>query len=118
MTAGNKRRNGRALPPDTTWFAAAPAWEGDSVAFVPYPLHTHRLRLTVAPAARDEAVRQLRSRLRDVALAWMSTSPGDAGALEALAVSLAMLGNPGALDTLRRARALARHRADGSRQSG
>jgi len=105
--AGNDRRRGRAVGPGTTRFAATPAWQGDTLAFVPYPIRAHTMQLTTAPAAHDEAVQRLREKLRDVAVAWVTATPQSASAMEALAFSLAMLGDPAALDTMHRARALA-----------
>jgi serine/threonine protein kinase len=106
--SGNQRRRGRALPPDTMTFDAVAEWQGDTLAFVPYARQDTRLLLTTRPGARELAVRQLRIRFHQVALTWSTTAPQSADALEALAVSLQLLGDPAALDTLRRARSLVR----------
>lgn len=104
FTRGNAWRVGKALPPDTTDFRADPSWEGDTLAFVPYPLHAlTSQQYTTSPAALDEAVRQQRIRFRRFAQIWTAAFPANAGALEALATSLAMLGDAAAIDTLRRA---------------
>jgi len=104
---GNAQRAGQALPPDTTSFRADPAWQGDSLAFVPYPrgLITSR-QYTTSTAALDEAVRYQRLRFRRVAETWVAAFPRSPGGLEALATSLAMLSDAAAIDTLRRARQL------------
>jgi tetratricopeptide (TPR) repeat protein len=104
FTRGNAWRVGKALPPDTTSFRADPSWEGDTVAFVPYPSQAlTSQQYTTSPAALDEAVRQQRIRFRRFAQIWTAAFPTNAGALEALATSLAMLGDAAAIDTLRRA---------------
>ena len=42
----------------------------------------------------------------EIATAWLAAAPQNAGALEAMAISVEMLGDPSCLDTLRRARAV------------
>jgi hypothetical protein len=54
-----------------------------------------------------EAVRHQRELFHEIATGWAAAFPHSAVALEALSVSLTMLGNPAALDTLRTARGLA-----------
>ena len=108
MTGGYARRSGHALPPDTTTFDAVAEWRGDSLALVPYPAHATTLRRITRPGAREEALRHLRIEFRNVAQTWLTASPGDADALEAVAIGLGMLGDPRALDSLHRARTLVR----------
>jgi len=106
---GNLRRPGRALPPDTARFGADPTWRGDTLAYVPVPLHrVVSAGLTARPADQNEADRHLRLMFRDVALSWVALSPQSADAMEALAIALALLGDPAALDTLRRGSTLVR----------
>lgn len=112
---GNQRRPGHATAPDTMTFAAVGEWLGDSLAFVPFPKQSTMLQMSTRPGARELAVRQLRLRFHQVALTWATAEPMSADALEALAISLQLLGDVTALDTLRRARALARSSADGQR---
>lgn len=102
VTGGNAMRFGSAAASDTTLFAAYPNWHGDSLAFVPYPVS----RVRVPPGLRL-AVQEERELFHDVATSWVTSFPNSATAQQALAVSLALLGNPAALDTLRRARGLA-----------
>jgi tetratricopeptide (TPR) repeat protein len=106
LTSGSALRSGQAVPPDTLAFAAYPSWQSDTLAFVPHPE-----RLFAGPAVVPEtmvlAVRRERELFHDMATAWVSAFPESAQAMEALALSLELLGNPAALDTLRRARALA-----------
>jgi len=102
MTSGNVLRLGYAAPPDTTLFAAYPDWRGDTLAFVPYPAANLRV-----PQGLRLAVQKERELFNDIATTWVASYPNSASALQALAVSLSLLANPAALDTLRRARSLA-----------
>src|SRR5207247_2219870 len=111
MTGGNNVRIGRAVAPDTTVFAARPIWQGDTLALLPYPRQAS-LALEVVPEAVTVAARHERELFLEVATAWVTAFPRSADALEALAIALEMLGNPAALDTLRRASALATTPAD------
>ncbi|HUF12344.1 MAG TPA: protein kinase [Longimicrobiales bacterium] len=102
FTHANIRRDGRAA--DGRGFTALPAWQGDTLALVPYPLDQD-----ASPPARawNRALLQHRHLYHEVARLWASTFPSDADALYALALSLEMLGDPAALDMVGRARALA-----------
>jgi tRNA A-37 threonylcarbamoyl transferase component Bud32/tetratricopeptide (TPR) repeat protein len=119
MTGGNDLREGVGAPPDTTTFAANPAWQGDSLAFVPYPRQRLQMYQTGANVVDMEAaVQHNRGLFREVALSWVASSPRSGDALEALALSFWLVGNPAALDTLRRARALVSDPAEGLRLAG
>jgi tetratricopeptide (TPR) repeat protein len=108
FTSGDRLRGGRGVPPDTTIFFAHPAWEGDTLVFFPFPAaEVAAGKAGTMPASRHEAVVHQRQVFRDIATAWTAAFPGSADALEALAVSLELLGDPSALETLRRARLLA-----------
>ena len=76
--------------------------DGDTLALVPYP--SNRLFI---PKTLPAAVRHERELFHDIAVAWVTAFPGSAEALEALALSLDMLGDPSAVDSLHRARILA-----------
>ena len=106
MTGGNNVRLGRALAPDTTTFVARPVWQGDTLVLLPYPREA-TAGPEVVPEAVNVATRHQRELFHEVATAWVTAFPRSADALEALAVSLEMLGDPAALDTLRHAAALA-----------
>jgi tRNA A-37 threonylcarbamoyl transferase component Bud32 len=106
MTSSNARRTGRAVPPDTETFRAYPTWEGDSLVFIPYPTSFFQ-RPTQPPPAKTLAIRRQREVFREIATGWVAAYPRSADAVEALAVSLALLGDVSALDTLKRARTLA-----------
>ncbi|HZH42386.1 MAG TPA: serine/threonine-protein kinase [Gemmatimonadales bacterium] len=103
LTSGSQLRWGRAPAPDTLTFLAYPELQDGTVEFVPFP----RSGLLVRPPSSDAAVRELQSRFREIAATWASADPKSGGALEALAIGMAMLGDPAALDTLNRARAVA-----------
>ncbi len=117
MTSGSALRIGQAVLPDTTSFVANPTWQGDTLAFVPYPRQLWS-RPRAAPEASNLAVRRQRERFNQIATAWVTAFPQSPDALEALAISLEMLGAPSALDTLRRARALATSPEDRARVAG
>jgi hypothetical protein len=108
MTSGSEMRPGRAVAPDTTSFAAYPSWQGDTLAFVPFPVRAILARSWVSSQATAIAVRRQREQFHEIATAWVTAFPRSADAMEAVAISLEMLGDSAALDTLRRARALAR----------
>ncbi|UCG85450.1 MAG: protein kinase [Gemmatimonadota bacterium] len=108
MTSGIDLRDGAAVPPDTVTFLALPVWHGDSLTFVPYPSRQALALQTASdPADEEEALRRMRILFRDVAVTWVASAPENASALEVLAIAMSLLGNPSALDTLRRARMLA-----------
>jgi hypothetical protein len=113
VTARNVVREGHALHADSLAFYARPVWAGDTLAFLPFPARplTEPVRRPVA-AATDEALKHQRRAFRDVAVAWVAAYPSSAVAIQALALALEMLGEPGAIDSLRRARALARDVAE------
>ncbi|MGE5762027.1 MAG: protein kinase domain-containing protein, partial [Gemmatimonadota bacterium] len=96
-------RKGRAVSPDSGILAAYPAWQGDTLAFEPTPLD----RLVV-PRTMDLAVRHERTLFHDIASAWVTDYPRSPEALQALAISLALLEDPAALRTMRQARSFAR----------
>lgn len=98
---------GSAIAPDTTRFFAYPAWIGDTLTFIPYPRQRMReARPPEQPRTIDEAVARQRALFHDVATSWVAAHPNSGTALEAMALSLELLGDPRARDTLHRARAL------------
>jgi tetratricopeptide (TPR) repeat protein len=102
-TRSNLRRAGQGVPPDSGRYWALPEWHGDTLAFIPYP---RDLEVT-NPPTQAIALEHQRRVFRDVALAWVAAYPHSAEAMEALALALEMLNDPGALDTIRHARRLA-----------
>ncbi len=105
MTSGSFARPGRALAPDTTTFAAYPSWQGDTLSFFPLPQQDFH-GPAVVPEGMQLALHQERELFHDLATSWVSDYPRSLEAMEALALSLEMLGDPGAIDTMKRARAL------------
>ena len=110
FTRANRLRQGRE---GSTRFFAQASWAGDTLALIPYPANEFRSGLPGAdPASLHEAVLHQRQLFRDIASAWSAADPRSADALEAVAISLEILGDPTALDTLRRARRLAQNDAE------
>lgn len=99
--AGNQWRTGRSVADGTVQFVAEPGFDADTLALVPYPVDADVPTRFLGPAMLE-----LRTRFRNVALAWAAAAPESARARHVLAMALGMLGDPAALDTLRRARAL------------
>ena len=100
-------RAGTALPPDTTRFAAAPSWQGDSLAFIPWPEERFwKLDARTRATNGDVAIKHERQRFYDIATSWRAAFPhaGDSDAAEAVAVALDLMGNSTALDTVHVAR--------------
>jgi tRNA A-37 threonylcarbamoyl transferase component Bud32 len=100
-------RSGTATPGGTA-MTASPGWE-DTLAFVPYPETDWRAGVSATQSTtREQALIHQRRLLNELATSWVAVAPSSAPALETLAFSLSLLDDPGALDTLRRARSLAR----------
>jgi len=106
-TSENQLREGRAIGPDTTSFLASASWEGDSLVFIPVPRWQVSQGHTTRTASTAEAKQRQRQLFRDIAAGWVSAFPQSADAMEALAISMEMLGDRSAIDTLRRAAQLA-----------
>jgi serine/threonine-protein kinase len=107
------RRLGHALAPDTTQFLAHAMWQHDSLVFIPDVRSAMSglagVRVRPTRDQLDAALRHGRQLFHEIASAWLAAAPQNAGALEAMAVSLEMLGDPSCLDTLRRARSVERN---------
>lgn len=106
------RREGEAVQ----GFAAYPSLQGDTLAFVPWPMEmVAAVRPETVPASRRAASEHSRRELRAITLEWTRAFPESADAHEALALALEALGQlrnvaegqPSAFDELARARALA-----------
>jgi len=104
----NMARLGRGIPPDPPSFYAFPAWAGDSLVFFPAVYGPNGFTYGPATATTAEAIRHQRRRLYDIARGWVTAYPASADALQALGVSLQLLGDRSALDTLEKARRLAK----------
>jgi protein kinase-like protein len=108
MVGGSALRQGSAQGNEGMRFMAQPAWVGDSLLFTPYPASEIAKGRAGPPYAqvRDAVIHQRRM-FHDIAAAWAAAYPTSPDALEAVAVSLQLLGEPSALDSMRRARQLA-----------
>jgi hypothetical protein len=104
MVGGNQRRGGWS---ESMRFTARPVWQGDTLAFVPYPRVLGSDPLPTGVAAVGEAVRELRLRLVRIAQWWSSQEPRNGQAKHTLGLALALMGDPSAVDTLRVGRTLA-----------
>jgi tRNA A-37 threonylcarbamoyl transferase component Bud32/tetratricopeptide (TPR) repeat protein len=112
--SGPRLRAGHAVPPDTTRFRAWPTWDGDSLAFVPFPVAQFDVadRGMSHSAAVDNAILEERHHFVQIARGWRSQLSQSAEAAEAVARSLDLLGNASAFDTLRLARRLSQDGVD------
>jgi hypothetical protein len=109
-TSSTALRAGYAASPGDARFAAYAEWHADTIAFEPAPLGmVMSLRPGATPSreSRTLALRHQRALFHDVARMWASADPTSSAALEAVAVSLELAGDPTALDTLLKARKLA-----------
>lgn len=98
-------RIGQSRAGDTIYFAAYPGLAGDTLVFEPFPASEfERRNPAVRPASHWSAVDYQRRQFRQLSEAWVSSFPRSADALEAYALSLDLLSDPAALDTLRSAR--------------
>ncbi|HWA58627.1 MAG TPA: serine/threonine-protein kinase [Gemmatimonadales bacterium] len=87
----NRIRLGAALADSSVTFGAYPAWSGDSLAFVPYPiaLVTDGSRV---PASRLQAVNASRQLLLQVTSGWLADYPQDVPALTTYGLALEIVG--------------------------
>ncbi|MGH7530657.1 MAG: hypothetical protein ACREMN_09775, partial [Gemmatimonadales bacterium] len=115
-TETNQARSGFTLAPDTQWYAAFPALDRDTLAFVPYPRNDVLAgKPDATPATIAAAVAHNRAILRDITTEWVRAFPESPQAHEALALVLEGSGDLvdrqpselSALATVRRARGTA-----------
>ncbi len=104
---GGTLRGGSRPGGDSYTYVAYPTWSGDTLGFVPYPRSgnqaAHLPEGDVASAVRHQS-----ELFHRVAQTWAAASPLSFQAQEALALSLELLGDRAALDTIRGARRMAR----------
>ena len=105
-TSPTSLRAGTAEGSSTWDYMAYPSWQGDTLAFVPWPIDLVQ-RMEVSGSRADLAVQHQLELFHSIALTWVSNSAKDPDALEALAISLELLGNRAAMDTMARARSYA-----------
>lgn len=108
LASGADFRGGQGLPPDPPAFFAFPSWNGDTLALFPVPVDPVTGISSRGTATTREAIARQRQRLHDLAVGWVAEFPASADALQALGVSLQLLGDRSALDTLIKAGRLAR----------
>ncbi|MGH7582563.1 MAG: protein kinase domain-containing protein [Gemmatimonadales bacterium] len=105
-------REGWTVPGGAPMLAAA-GWAGDSLVFVPFAADSVMSGASgILSRPQAEAIIRQRRALLDVASSWLAADPGSPGALEAVANVLLLLGDRAAIDSLRRARTLARDSTD------
>jgi serine/threonine protein kinase/DNA-binding SARP family transcriptional activator len=106
-TSGGDHRRGQGLAPDSMRFLAHPSWQGDSLLLVPFPVREFdAANPNTVSGTVNEAVKQQRRLFHEIATMWRVSFPRSAAAMEALAVSLQLLGDASALDSIRAARTL------------
>jgi DNA-binding SARP family transcriptional activator len=112
-TTRARLRYGRALAPDTGTFLAYALWQGDTLAFHAFrEKDVMRAGTWFRAGLIDRAIEEQRRIFNEIATGWAVALPRSASALEAVAVSRELLGDPTALDTLRKARTMAAHRTE------
>ena len=121
-TSGNFGRGGMSLPPNPTPFVATPSLDHDTLAFVPFPVALVQTgdpaTMRRIPHTGHAASQRQRLLFRDIATTWVTSSPRSAEAREGLALAMYLLGSPQAIDTLMRAKELARDAAERFRVAG
>ncbi len=105
-TDGGLLRQGRSVEREPRRFSANMTWAGDSLAYVPFPKAPGAPHVVYALDAQNEAVRRQRELLRAHASYWVSAFPASADAHHLLAMALAALGDPAAVDVLAQAATL------------
>jgi len=108
LTGPNDLIEGRGLAPDTSRYLGRASWQGDSLVVVPFPARwVWDGDPRAIPRRGAAAVRHQREFFHELTTTWVTAFPQSPEAFAALAVALELLNDPAALDTLRRARALA-----------
>ena len=104
-TSTTRVRRGIGLPPDTVRYSAYPELSADTIAQVPYPV---RDALRPPAATHTRAIEQQRNAFYGIAARRVMRAPMDADALEELAEAMELRGEMGTIDTLKRARSVAK----------
>jgi hypothetical protein len=108
ISSGSDVVPGRPNPPDTGRFLAYPGLEGDTIVLTPFRVRDVRGgKPGIVPPTFREALKQQRRLFYSMAMTWVAAFPRSPYALEALALSLELLGDRSALGVLQRARSLA-----------
>ena len=93
-------------------FVASMSWEDQGLELRPVPADAFDAAGGGVAARADRAALEQRRTFHAVARGWRARHPDEPEALEAVAVSLDLLANPDAIDTLALVRAQAKTRAD------
>jgi hypothetical protein len=105
LTSTTQIHFGRGIAPDTTLYGAYPQLVADTIALFPRPMD----ELTSGPpASNPAAVAEQQREFFGIATKRNFQFPNEPGALEELGEAMELLGYPTAVDTVRRARTLAR----------
>ena len=105
-------RSGVALTPPRNRYLAYATIRGDTIVHIPYPQElVKRGVVDTDPAGRAAALARQREVFRSLAQSWAAALPRSPATKEALAVSLEMVGDARAVDTLQTARMLTSDRA-------
>jgi tRNA A-37 threonylcarbamoyl transferase component Bud32 len=100
---------------DSAPFLARPGLLNDTLALVPYPWQVvHAGGSDAIPPGFQQALDRRRAEFRKIAAGWSAAFPRAAGAKQAVAISLELMNDPAAIDTIRLARALT---TDSARQT-
>ena len=104
---GAQVRRGVNTGDGPAFFVGYPMRLGDSLAYVPYPWDDTGGRTVLPNAASVEQAWVLqRASVRNLARRWVDRAPLDPRAMYGFAISLEMLGDPAAVDSIYRARTL------------
>ena len=110
-TSGTEIHLGISAPPDRHTFLSYPSLDHDTLAFIPMAYESmvaaDSATMRRIPRSVGAAMQRQRELFHDIASAWSASSPRSAEAHEAVSMSLFLLGEPSAIDTLMRAKALA-----------
>ena len=113
-TAGHQLRPGHSAPPGRVEFGAHPALDGESLAFIPYPLGPSFDEKGPPAAARARALDHNRALLRRLYRGWAAGASPTAEAHAALARVLETLEELGTGDSAVRARSPPTRRSSSS----
>jgi tRNA A-37 threonylcarbamoyl transferase component Bud32/tetratricopeptide (TPR) repeat protein len=87
-------REGYYVGRDTLWFAAFPSWQGDTLAFVPFPRKEFlEGRREAMPPSWPAAVARNREQLRDLSAVWIRAFPDSAAPRMLMAEQLELGGD-------------------------
>jgi len=99
--------SGVSSGPDSIRFLARPSLQGDTVALIPFPWEQVTSgTVSTTPAGFDRAIEHHRALVHRIVLGWARALPTSPAVKHALAITMELVGDRAAVDTLRSARAL------------